>query len=106
MAEQLQEVAAIAGSTEPATFANTVEALERSGQILKRTATVFFSLASSDATDGIRAIEKEIAPRLTKHSDAIHLDRALYARIKQVSTGDAEEAWLLEKYREDFVRAG
>ncbi|MFC6576494.1 M3 family metallopeptidase [Planomonospora parontospora] len=106
MAEQLQEVAAIAGSTEPATFANTVEALERSGQILKRTATVFFSLASSDATDGIRAIEKEIAPRLTKHSDAIHLDRALYARLKQVSTDDPEEAWLLEKYREDFVRAG
>ncbi|WP_068926531.1 M3 family metallopeptidase [Planobispora rosea] len=106
MADQLQEVAAIANNPEPATFANTVEALERSGQILKRTSIVFFSIASSDATDGIRAIETEISPKLTKHRDAIHLDRALYARIKQVTTEDPEEAWLLEKYRVDFVRAG
>ncbi|MFB9890731.1 M3 family metallopeptidase [Planobispora takensis] len=106
MAEQLREVAEIAGNPEPATFANTIEALERSGRVLKRVATVFFSIASSDATDGIREIETEISPRLTKHNDAIHLDRALYARIKQVSAEDPQEAWLLEKYRVDFIRAG
>ncbi|MFJ2031918.1 M3 family metallopeptidase [Streptosporangium sp. NPDC087985] len=106
MADQLREVEAIAGDPTPATFANTIEALERSGQILKRTAMVFFSIASSDATDGIREIETEISPRLTKHDDAIHLNRALYQRIKQVTTEDPEEAWLLEKYRVDFVRAG
>lgn len=106
MTDQLQEVEAIAGDPGPATFANTVEALERSGQILKRTATVFMSIASSDATDGIREIETEILPKLTKHGDAIHLNRALYERIKQVATEDPEEAWLLEKYRVDFVRAG
>ncbi|GIH78678.1 M3 family metallopeptidase [Planobispora longispora] len=106
MDDQLREVAAIADNPEPATFANTVEALERSGQILKRTSIVFFSVASSDATDGIRAIETEISPRLAKHRDAIHLNRALYARIKQIATESPEEAWLLEKYRVDFVRAG
>ncbi|MFF5208783.1 M3 family metallopeptidase [Streptosporangium sp. NPDC000396] len=106
MADHLREVETIAGDPDPATFTNTVEALERSGQILKRTSTVFFSIASSDATDGIREIESEISPKLTKHSDAIHLNRALYERIKQVATDDPEEAWLLEKYREDFVRAG
>lgn len=106
MADHLAEVDAIANSDEPPTFENTVAALERSGRILGRTSTVFYSIAASDSTEGILAIEKEISPKLTKHSDAIRLNRALWARIKQVSTPDAEEAWLLEKYREDFIRAG
>ncbi|HEX4817655.1 MAG TPA: M3 family metallopeptidase [Nonomuraea sp.] len=106
MAEQLAEVEAIAGSQEPPTFDNTIAALERSGRILDRTATVFFSVAGSHTSDGIMAIEKEISPELTRHSDAIRLNRALWARVKQVTTDDAEESWLLEKYRDDFVRAG
>ncbi|MEV4578146.1 M3 family metallopeptidase [Nonomuraea jabiensis] len=106
MAEQLAEVDAIAGSAEAPTFDNTIAALERSGRILDRTATVFFSIAASNTTDGIMEIEKAISPQLTRHGDAIRLNRALWARIKQVSTEDPEEAWLLEKYREDFIRAG
>ncbi|NUT12830.1 MAG: M3 family metallopeptidase [Nonomuraea sp.] len=106
MAEQLAEVDAIANSTEPPTFDDTIAALERSGRILDRTATVFYSMTSSNSSDGIMEIEKEISPRLTAHNDAIRLNRALWARIKQVATADAEESWLLEKYREDFVRAG
>jgi peptidyl-dipeptidase Dcp len=106
MAEHLAEVDAIAGSTEPPTFDNTIAALERSGRILDRTATIFFTVAASNSTDGIMEIEKQISPELTKHSDAIRLNRALWARIKQVTTADAEESWLLEKYRDDFIRAG
>ncbi|MEU0565841.1 M3 family metallopeptidase [Nonomuraea sp. NPDC005983] len=106
MAEQLAEVDAITSNAEAPTFDNTIAALERSGRTLDRTATVFYSLSASHATDGIREIEKRISPELAKHSDAIRLNRALWARVKQVSTEDAEEAWLLEKYREDFVRAG
>ncbi|WP_436760120.1 M3 family metallopeptidase [Streptosporangium sp. V21-05] len=106
MADQLREVREITENPEPATFANTIEALERSGRILNRTVTVFFSVSASDATDGIREIETEVSPRLTQHADSVRLDRSLYARIKQVTTEDAEEAWLLEKYRVDFVRAG
>ncbi|SDJ64423.1 peptidyl-dipeptidase Dcp [Nonomuraea maritima] len=106
MAEQLAEVEAIANDPEPPTFENTIEALERSGRILDRTATAFFSVAASNSSDGIMAIEKEVSPQLTRHGDAIRLNRALWARIKQVSTSDPEEAWLLEKYRDDFIRAG
>ncbi|WP_440101579.1 M3 family metallopeptidase [Streptosporangium sp. H16] len=106
MADQLREVREIIDNPEPATFANTIEALERSGRILKRTVTVFSSVSASDATDGIREIETQVSPELTQHADAILLDRSLYARIKQVTTDDADEAWLLEKYRVDFVRAG
>ncbi|MFI6450154.1 M3 family metallopeptidase [Streptosporangium amethystogenes] len=106
MADQLREVREIADNPEPATFGNTIEALERSGRILKRTVTVFSSVSASDTTDGIREIETQVSPRLTQHADSIRLNRALYARIKQVATDDPEEAWLLQKYRVDFVRAG
>lgn len=106
MAEQLAEVDAIATSAEPPTFDNTIAALERSGQVLSRTATVFYSVTASNTSDGLMAIETEVSPKLTKHQDEIKLNRALWARIKQVDTADAEEAWLLEKYREDFIRAG
>ncbi|MEO3800965.1 M3 family metallopeptidase [Nonomuraea sp. B1E8] len=106
MAEQLAEVDAIADNPEPPTFDNTIAALERSGRILDRTATAFSSIASSNSTDGIMEIEKQISPQLTRHSDAIRLNRALWARIKRVATDDPEESWLLEKYRDDFIRAG
>ncbi|MFI7609828.1 M3 family metallopeptidase [Nonomuraea terrae] len=106
MAEHLAEVEEIANNPEPPTFENTIAALERSGRILDRTATVFFSVAASNSSDGIMAIEKEVSPQLTRHSDAIRLNRALWARIKQVTTDVPEESWLLEKYRDDFIRAG
>lgn len=106
MAEQLAEVAAVAAGEDPPTFDNTVAALERSGRVLGRVATVFYSYAASNTSDALMEIEKRISPELSAHSDAIRLDRALWARLKQVTTDDPEQAWLLEKYREDFVRAG
>ena len=106
MREQLAEVDAIAANPEPPTFTNTVEALERSGQLLRRAESVFFTLTSSHATDAIREIEAELAPRLTRHRDALLLHRGLYRRLAAVETDVPEEAWLLERYRTDFVRAG
>ena len=76
MAEQRAEVAAIAADPAPPTFENTIEALERSGTILRRTVSVFFVLISSTSTPGLRAIEAEIAPQLAAHNDAIRLDPA------------------------------
>ncbi|GER99933.1 peptidyl-dipeptidase Dcp [Acrocarpospora corrugata] len=106
MAEHLAEVEAIAASPEPPTFENTVEALELSGQLLDRVSTVFFNQASSDTTPGIQAIQQTVTPQLAKHSDAIHLNARLYARLKAIQTGDPAEQWLLDRYRTDFVRAG
>lgn len=62
MADQLREVREIADNPEPPTFANTIEALERSGRILKRVVTVFSSISASDTTDGIREIETQVSP--------------------------------------------
>jgi peptidyl-dipeptidase Dcp len=106
MADHLTEVEAIASDGEPPTFENTIVALERAGRLLHRVSVAFHSMAASDATDGIRALEVEIAPRVTAHWDAIHMHRGLYQRIRQVEPADADEAWILHRYRLDFSRAG
>src|SRR3954466_425897 len=74
MAEQRSEVAAITGSAEPASFDNTVVALERSGRLLARGSFVFHNLASSLSTPRLREIERELSPLEAAHSDALRLD--------------------------------
>ncbi|GAA4578398.1 M3 family metallopeptidase [Planotetraspora phitsanulokensis] len=106
MAEHLAEVAAIADDPEPPTFENTIEALERSGELLDRVSTVFFNQASSDATPGVQEIQKDITPKLAAHADAVHLDAKLFARIQAVETADEDQRWLLDRYLTDFTRAG
>ncbi|MBM7388527.1 peptidyl-dipeptidase Dcp [Clavibacter michiganensis] len=112
IAEHLAEVRAIAGSTEPPTFENTLVALERSGRILDRVGHVFFTLTSSDSSPFTRELEAEIAPELAAHEDAIRLDSALYARIRAVHDArhdsglDAESVYLVERYLAEFTIAG
>ncbi|MFN8081932.1 MAG: M3 family peptidase, partial [Kineosporiaceae bacterium] len=116
MAEQRAEVEAIATADEPATFADTVEALERSGALLTRVSQVFFNLTSSMLTDDLATIEAEVTPLLAAHADAIHLDRRLFARLDALHAAehdpttdsglDAEQRRLLDRYHTDSVRAG
>ncbi|WP_216216948.1 M3 family metallopeptidase [Amycolatopsis aidingensis] len=112
MAEQLAEVAEITGNPRPATFDNTVLALERSGRVLRRVSLVLAHLASAHATEGIREIKATVAPRLAAHEDAIRLDRRLFARIDELAGRraeldlDAESDWLLHRYHLEFQRAG
>jgi peptidyl-dipeptidase Dcp len=112
MAEQRAEVDAITADPGPATFENTIVALERSGATLRRVSSVFFTLVSSCSTPGIREIEAEVAPQLAAHADAITLDRVLFARIEALFAArddldlDAESRRLLERYHRDAVRAG
>src|SRR3954470_16941247 len=112
MAEQRAEVAAIIDSDEPATFQNTVVALELSGRLLSRAESVFGNLASSLSTPRLREIEREIAPLEAAHSDAMRLDPALFARIDAVHEArheaglDEEAVRLVERYHLDFVLAG
>lgn len=106
MAEHLAEIDRIVADPAPPTFENTIVALERAGRLLQRASAAFFAVVASHATEEIRALETEISPRLAAHWDAVHMNRALYDRIRRVEGGDAEEAWLLERYRLDFTRAG
>jgi peptidyl-dipeptidase Dcp len=109
--EQLGEVAAILESGAP-TFENTIVALEKSGRMLFRVLSVFYNKSSADTNDTIDAIEAEIAPKLSAHSDAINLNAELFERIKHIHDIrhslhlDAESVWLIERYHRDFVHAG
>lgn len=112
MAEQLEEIAAIVGSNEPASFANTIIALEHSGCLLDRVNRVFFNLNGVDSNEARRAIAREMSPRLAAHRDTIALNPRLFARIeslyeqRQALDLDPESLRLLERYHRDFVRAG
>ena len=112
MTEQAAEIAAIAENPEPATFENTIVAMERSGQLLGRVSRVFFNLASAHTNDTIESVRSEMAPKLSAHQDTIVLNPALFARVEALYAQredlelDAEQRRLLERYRTDFIRAG
>lgn len=112
MAEQLEEINAIAGNAEPATFANTIVAMEKSGQLFNRAATVFFSLSGLENNDALEQLQSDYAPKFAAHQDAISLNPKLFARIQSLydqreTLGlDAESKRLVERYYVNFVRSG
>jgi peptidyl-dipeptidase Dcp len=112
MREQLKEVDLVANNSEKPTFENTVVALERTGRLLDRAEQTFSNLNACNTNPTLQEIEKEMAPKLSAHRDAIHLNGKLFSRIQQLYDGrdklglDPESAYLLERYYKDFVRAG
>lgn len=112
MAVQNAEIAAIKNNAEAPTFQNTIVALETSGRMLGRVATVFFALTGANTNDTLDATQTVIGPKLSQHSDAITLDPVLFARVKAVYDNRAsmtmtpEDAKLLENTYEGMVQAG
>ncbi|ACL55067.1 M3 family metallopeptidase [Methylobacterium nodulans] len=108
LAEHEAEIAAIADSPEPPSFANTVAALERSGQGLKRVSGVFFNITGSHTNPELQAVERIMAPRLARHRSALFLNGALWARVKALDEAglSEEERRVLDRYRTLFRRAG
>ncbi|HJL84635.1 MAG TPA: dipeptidyl carboxypeptidase II, partial [Candidatus Marinimicrobia bacterium] len=112
MTEQLAEIEAIAGQSDAPTFENTIVAMEKSGQLLNRVATVFYSLASAHTNDSLETVRSEMAPKLSAHSDQILLNSKLFERIRTLydqNTSldlDAEAVRLVEETYKDFIRAG
>lgn len=112
MATHNAEIEAIANNRARATFDNTIVALERAGSDLGRVSRTFFALTSSATNDELRAIQREMSPRLAAHSSAIALNEALFARIDDLFQRSgrlnltAEQARVLERTHNSFVRAG
>lgn len=112
MAEERSEIDAIANNPAPATFDNTILAMERTGQMLGRTLAVFGGLNANVTNDAIQKLQADYAPKFSAHRDATMLNDKLWARVKAVydqraTLGlDAAALRLVEKYHEDFVRAG
>ena len=112
MTAQLREASVIAHNPSAPSFENTLVALERSGQVLTRVKSVFFNLTQSNSDPAIEELERQMAPRLAAHQDAIYLDPALFTRIstlyqqREKLNLDPESRQLLERYYITFVRAG
>ena len=112
MAEQMAEINLIANDSEAPTLDNTLVAMERSGQMLSRVASVFFAMASADTNDTIEELRSELAPKLSAHNDAILLNGLLFERIKALYEQrdrmelDPESYRLIDETYKDFVRAG
>ena len=112
LAEERAEIAAIAGNPDEPSFANTIDAFERSGRTLGRTYAVLRNLVRAHGSDALQAIERETAPVLARHNSAIYLDEALFARIDDLfSRRDsmdltAEQDRVLERHHTAFSRAG
>src|SRR5579872_1227963 len=112
MDEEAAEIAALTGSSEPPSFANTIEALERGGRLLNTVSDLFHNLNSSATNKEIDAIARDYAPKLAAHRSKIALDPALFARIdalyrqRETLGLAADQLRLLERYHLRFVRAG
>ena len=112
MKEQLEEIDVITGNLESPTFENTIVELERTGKTLNKVADVFFNLLSSNTNDEMDAIEAEISPKLSAHSDAISLNKKLFNRVHEVFEQrnelglNTEQNRLVEETHKGFIRSG
>ena len=112
MAVHRAEIDRIANVSVAPTFENTIAALDRSGRLLTRTEQLFFNLTASETSPELQAVEREIAPRLAAHENAILLDQKLFARIdelygrRETLSLNAEQMRLLERVHLDSVLAG
>ena len=112
MAEHLREVDAIANEPAEPTFENVMVAMERAGEMLGRVGAIFWTLAGNDTNDAIQALERDLAPKMARHSAKISMNEALFGRIDALySRRDeldltGEQDRLLDKSWKGFVRAG
>ncbi len=112
LADHRAEINTIAANHSAPSFENTIEALEKSGRALDRVASLFSVLAGADTSDAVEAVERDVSPLLARHSNALYLNRALYARIADLYAErgalglNAEQARVLDRYHIRFVRAG
>ena len=106
------QIRAITDNPEAPSFANTIEALERSGEDLDRISGIFFNLTEACTDDEMDGIAEEVSPLLTQHNMSVLLDEKLFARVKAVwqQRGDlqldTEAAKLLEETWKSFARHG
>lgn len=106
------EIEAIASSTEPATFENTIVALDQSGKLLGKVSSVFYNLKEAVNDSTKQAIATEVAPLVSKHSDDITFNQKLYERVRTVHEQrkslnlNTEQARLLDLTLKDFERSG
>ena len=112
MVEQRKEIQAIADNPAAPTFENTFVAMEKSGQLLSRSAATFFAVVSANTNPTLQKVRQAEAPKLAAHQDAIYLDPKLFQRVatvykeRQSLKLNPEQLRLVERTYEEFVHAG
>ena len=112
MRQQKEEVNAIVSNPQEPDFANTIEALEYSGELLDEVSAVFFNMCETNNSEEMNRIAEEISPKLSAHSDDINMNEALFKRVKAVYDRrdqldlEGERLRLLEETYKGFLRGG
>ena len=112
IAEHQDEIDAIVNNTSEPTFDNTILAMDKSGELLGKVSSVFFSLNSAETNPNMQKVSRTITPMMTKHRDNISLNEGLFERVKTVYNSlensglDDQQIRVVEKYYDDFVRNG
>ena len=112
MKENLEEIDVIVNNPEAPTFANTIEELERTGQLLSKVGRVFSNLASSNTNPKLQELQRELSPMLSAHYDKISLNEGLFNRVDAIWQNrenldlTKEQTKLLNDTRKGFVRSG
>jgi peptidyl-dipeptidase Dcp len=107
-----QEIEAISNQTDAPTFENTIAALDKAGMHLNRVSRIFYNLTSANTNEELEEIASTMAPVLSRHSDEIYMNAALFGRIntlweqKESLNLTSEQLQLLQKNYKTFVRSG
>lgn len=107
-----RDINSIADSNQAATFENTIVALELAGENLSRVSALFWNFTGSNSNDTLRALEREIAPQLSRHSSLTAANKKLFARIDSLWQNrkslhlNTEQERVLERIWKGFVRGG
>ena len=112
LAEHDAEIEEIANNPQPPTFENTVEALEIAGDGLSRVSSLFWTLAGANTNEVIQSLEREMAPKLSRHYSKIGMNMTLFGRIdalweKKDELGlTVEQQRVLKRHWKGFVKSG
>lgn len=106
------EIAAIVSNTEEPTFENTIYAIDKSGEILRKVSDVFINVNETDTDEEMQEVARKITPMLTQHKDNVAMNLDLFKKVKAVyekrneSNLDSSQIRVIEKYYTEFVRNG
>ena len=112
LASHKADIDVIAGSADPATFANTIEALEAVGRDLDKVLSTFYTVAGADSNPAREALQRDFSPQLAAHFSEVSGNKALFARVATVwgvrdsLTLSDEQARVLMLTHRGFVRSG
>ena len=108
----LADIDAIVNNPAAPTFQNTIEAYEKSGELLTMVAGCFYNLTSAETNDELQAIAMELSPKMSEYSSSILLNEGLFKRIKAVYDQkdklklNSAQQKLLEDIYESFANNG